>query len=804
MKFIKLKLTNNIISIDNVNFASLVKYQKNFSFYEFFYTIDTAEALKKNATAVKIFITPTELPKPQSIFTLNTLNFKPSPALLVDNILKINAIKKDTKNNNLNSIIKTKISDFTIKVANDNLFAPVQKTVFKILPIQAIKQQNQAEPILQKTIFEALPIVQTVKALSLKSILQDKKDPGDIVTNFTTPSTKGFEGLSLTKQLLPLKAADKLVFKVLDGFNVENTDDEGLEISTVIPIVSKGADNKQFISKIISFDPNFLNGFGEFQVHFELMGQNDLVLQKISKKVDHAKNIKVIQTPSISPIVNVINLNKPGKNILEITQKDNNAVAVSIFRKEIKKTMRVEDAKYTFVSKVDVEKESGTIVFEDLVGNASDIIYRIIPVGEVDQLGSVYTNVVAPAVRTKLVSKINNRLIYSGVIAQINQQGVEISVFSLPPGVAAIKVLARDNTIFEKNFRVILSEASKSSTLSVSDIDTTYIFLDDLNLKTGHIYEYCCVLLFENGDEEISTGCDFIEYIPFSIGVVDTQISLPRTLTTNKGLDVQFRISSKIIDNDLSSVKALLESQGLAELYGDEIANEKTSLNDLIAHSIRRVDLTTGKSEHFKTFSGNVFSDAANRDVNFVSPLVAGRTYRYIVSALLRSPETLFENNVKTIENKIGLEVEVLPLKFLHPIALNLGSIVTPASLKANHSKDPFEFGDIGNFISQDVAIDITRPKIFDAKVIRFNDQINILRWSVLGEKALIDHFLIIVERFGSEDIIGKAHTKFPSKIIQFLDKETSKEPGTFRYKVIPVFKTYEHGPALFSDEVVV
>jgi hypothetical protein len=804
MKFIKAKLASSIISIDNANFASLARYGKGVSIYSFSYTIDTAAALEKNAFSVKIYITPSELPKPQSIFTLNAVSLKPVPKTLVNNILQISSIKKDTKNNNLNLAIQPKTSDFTTKISNASPTEPVQKTSFKLMPIQAISQQNNPEPILQQTVFQAQPITNTVQTLSLKTILQDKKDPGEITTNFSTPSTKGFQGFSLVKPLSPLKPINQIAYKVLNNsFNPTNTESEGLEISTVVPIVSKESNTIQTISKTMSFQPNFLNGLGDFQVHFELIGENNIVLQKISKKVDHAQNLKIIQTPSVPPSVSVINLNKPGKNLLEIAQKDNNAVAVSIFRKEIKKTKRIEDTEYVFVSKLDLSKSDGSIIFEDLVGNASDIIYRVIPAGEIDQLGSVYTNVVAPAVRTKLASKLSNRLIYAGVTAQINQEGIRVDVFSLPPGVAAVKVLVRDKTIFEKKFRSVLSEESKSSTLAVSDIETTHVFLDK-NVKTGHVYEYCCVLLYSNGDEEIATGCDYIEYTPFSAGVVDTSLSLPRVLTTNKGLDVQFRISSNIIDNNISTVKDLLESQGLSSLYQEELESEKDSLNNLIAHSIRRIDLSTGRSEYFKTFSGAVFSDAENRAVNAVSPLRSGRTYRYIVSALLRTPETLFEQSTQIKENKIGLQVEVLPLKFLHPVALNQGNIVTPASLKSNYSKEPFEFGNVGNFVSQDVTVEISQPRVFNVKVIRFNEQINILRWNVSGAKDLIDHFLIITERFGAEEIIGKAHTRFPSNVIQFLDRESPKEPGSFRYKIIPVYKTYEHGPVLVSDEVII
>ena len=57
MKFIKAKLASSIISIDNASFATLARYGGGTSIYSFSYTINTVEALKKNALKVKVLIT---------------------------------------------------------------------------------------------------------------------------------------------------------------------------------------------------------------------------------------------------------------------------------------------------------------------------------------------------------------------------------------------------------------------------------------------------------------------------------------------------------------------------------------------------------------------------------------------------------------------------------------------------------------------------------------------------------------------------------------------------------------------------
>jgi hypothetical protein len=800
MKIKKITIFDPIISTDD-DYASLMGIRGNAFVYKFAYTIDTAKALAKNSMSVRISLTPVDEPKSQSIFSVNAITKKLEPLKLIKNIQQISAIKKDTKNANQNAVIKAQISDITTNISNGDPKAPVQKTTFKLASVKSMNQEANIEPILQKSSFVAQPINKTFKTLSVKTILKEKEDPGEILTNFSNDTVKGFQGLSQIKAMKPNTNKNKLVFKTISVQKAMTTKE--LNESIVVPIVSKGSDSLVTISKTIQLSSADLSDLGEFQVKFELINQNNLVIQKISKKVEHAQNVSILQTPSVAPSVSVIKIRIPGKNILEITQNDDNAKSVSVFRKEFKKTKRIEDANYVFVKNIPLEKVgNSTTIFEDLIGNASDIIYRIIPVGEQQQLGSAYTNVVAPAIPVGF-QKRSERLVYAGVVAQIDPGGVRVEVLSVAPGVSAIKLLVKDKTTFESKFRIVPSATTKIKTVPVSDTNSSYIFLDK-NVKEDHVYEYCVKLLFENGDEEIATGCDYIEYVPFSEGVVSTNLSQPRILQTNNGTDIQFVIKSQIEDTKISVLKKLLEAQGLLDLYKDELSNEKESLNNLVAHSIRRIDLTNGRSEYFKTFTGSVFSDAENRKISSVSPLKIGRTYRYVVSALLRSPETLFEKNKKTITNKVNIAVKYLPLKFKHPIVQKKGNIVTPESLKSNYSKDPMEFGIVGNYISKDVTLDISKPRISNAKIIIFNKNTNIVRWNVVGEKTLVDHFLIVVERMGVEEIVGKVHTLFKSNVIQFIDKVTFREPGSFRYKIIPVHKNYDRGSALFTDEVVI
>jgi len=790
----------NIISLDSEDFASLIDFGQKVV-YEFRYSINIPAALKAGAQKVEISTFTSSKPKPPSIFTSNSISNKPSSLTLVKNIQQITAVKKDIKNANTNAKFSNSISDFTTKASNDSLFSSFKNKVFKLALAPSINQKKAIEPILKISNFPSSSIIQSPKSLSVKGILQNKQDPSNIQASFSVGASKAIQGVITPSQTslktLPLSSL-KISQKILKQKGI--TTSQQASDNTIIPILVQEDTNFANVKKIIEFEPNTLGNSPDFIVQFSLLGVNGLVIEKIQRTVEHSQNIRVIQTPTIPPVVSSVTL--PARNLLTIIQKDPLAKSVDIFRKIFNRTQRLEEQKYTFVANVPVDKMKGPVPFEDLIGNASDIIYRVIPKGGQQQLGSVFTNKVVNAYRFGLSRERTSRLLYAGIVAQSDPKGIKIDVFSLPPGVSAIKLLCRDKTRNDTNFKIVPSFIGRNETTVVGDVEQTYSFIDIFS-KYNNIIEYNLILLFENGDEEICTNREIYKNIPFSFGVVDTSIGQPKILQTKSGIDIQFSIKSIIRSSNASILKKILEQQGQAELYSDELLEEKSSLDKIISHQIRRIDLTTGETVFFRPFTGTMFSDELNRKIDGIEPLVPGRVYRYIVSALLRSPETMFEKNYKNITNSVGISVQILPLKFKHPIVQKYGNIVTPTSLSANHSESQFEFENIGNFIYQDVSIDISKPQILDARVTKFNKETNILRWSVKGEKALLDHFLIILDRLGDEEIIGKVHTNFNSNIIEYIDKESSKEPGSYRYKIIPVLKDYSHGSSITTKEII-
>lgn len=816
MKVLKSIRRSNILKVEE-DFAALRTFsvQRASSVYEFCYTIDIVKALNRGLTDVRIRIHPIDPPKPDSIFVASDLVLgqivKPAPKQVIANILQLTPKEKDQKNANVNAVLKTIETDVDAKINND-LKTTIKTISIKPADIQpsqqfvtkTIKSLKVNTPILQISKLQPGTKPQTIPAMSVKSIFEDKKDPSESLANaqFVTPAKKSFGGLLKLKP--PAKRAlkgDTIIINALKVAPITNTDD--LLGEAVVQLTETQTITTQKIQKKVLIKQAELPNYDSFFVTFELRNANGIVVEKIGRKVPHGKNLKVIQTPVIAPDISVAPVSVVGRNIVTVRQMDSNANRLRMFRKRMVPTRRLEDIEYEFVQDIDISIVDGAQQVVDFTSNVNNVIYRFIPVGPQDQLGAEYTNVVAPGVRQGVFKKAE-RPLFAGVVGSVVADGIRVQVVSVSPGPVSVKVVRKDHTLFEKNFTTVIPhETTNASVLLIEGDNPPGSFLDR-SVVNGHKYEYCVKLIFANGDEEFATGCEFIEFVPLSQGVVDTKLTTPQIVDREGAIDVQFKINSKVLAKDLDIVKSLLEKQGLATLFETELLNEKSSLQKLLAHSVRRVDLSTGDSEFFQTFTGTVFSDLDNRQISSVSPLKSGHKYRYYVSALLRTAETVFEDNVETITNGAGIEVEVLPLKFRHPIPLKLGNLVTTRSLKRNHSEDPFEFGGVGNVTEANANLESALPRLTNGRANRFNNGTNVVRWQVLGDKDLIDHFIVILDRLGQEEVVGKAHALFDSDFIEFVDKLDNDEVGSMRYRIIPVLTSYEHGSSISTNEVIV
>jgi hypothetical protein len=355
-------------------------------------------------------------------------------------------------------------------------------------------------------------------------------------------------------------------------------------------------------------------------------------------------------------------------------------------------------------------------------------------------------------------------------------------------------------TTFEKEYRnvgesiVFVDDASR-----IAD----HVTLIDGDVIPENVYEYVVKLIYGSGTSEI-VGNNVVEFLKPTPGKVDTKIENV-IVDHSSEPNVTFNLSTTIIDNNIDIIKTLLQRQDIYDLFKDDVAREREFIKSLIAHNVKRIDLTTGDKENFGIITSTLFSDRDLRKNQAIQPLKVGHKYRYEITALLRAPETMFELLSKEKFDPITKKTYTFnPSKFLHPITLNRGVLMTSQGLKTRYAKEAMSHGIIGTIESVDVSFDSDNTIVLDSSASRFDRHTNVITWKTQGSIDAIDHFVIIKDVLGVRTLIGKAHSEFSYGNCQYLHRLTQRDLGALRYVIIPVLNTYEIGAESITNVVVI
>lgn len=796
MRVLETKINQSVISFDPKSSENLLSYSPEYSEYEFSYLINVKEALNLNVSCIKIIIEGIDNSQENEILTSNNFTNRIEPGQIIGGLLLNNALKKDSKSAAINNRILEGFIDFTNKVDNSNKESTVTKKDFILLSKENIISSNNIEPILEYSTFVTGNFIDTNAELSIKSILFDQSDPSQIECKSIVNTSTNFQGLiSESKKNYNSFYNNKIISKILEErveLSVENLTEESL-----VPVLSEGQTSVKTVTKRVLLSNNDIRD--TFSVKAQLLNKSGVVVDTIQKEVNHVYNARYIKSPTVPPYIKCVALN--GKNIISVRQNDDFATSIDLYRRSINRSKNLLEQPYILLDTLILTKKDGILQYTDDVGNASDYIYRAVPRGFGAKLSGNFANAVAKRKFYGMTNERKNKFFHVGIVASSVQEGVKIDVFNLPPGVVSIRLFSRNKTRKQTDYSSVFSFLDKSNFINIDEPDRKYSFLDDSS-KLFDIIEYSVLMYYRNGDQELSSTNEIYENIPFTVGIVDTVIKNIQISSNNIVNNVSFDISSKIIDKEKNVLKNLLEEQGFADLYSDELLEEKETLNELIAHRVRRINLNTGQSEYFRPITDNKFDDARLRVIDGIEPL-RNRAYRYEISALLRTPETLFERNYKTLSNSIDINVRTLPLKFRHPIVAKTGNVVGKNTLFSHYAQSAFEFGNVGNFVREDVSFFQGKPTLTTLVVTDINANINSLSWRIVGDKTLIDHFIVVYNRYGNEEIIGKAHALVDKDNVEFIHKGIDRRMGSYKYKILPIYIDYTQGAFIESEEIV-
>lgn len=822
--YFKLNKRFNTLKVDD-SFAQLLNVDSRGNLqFQFTYSVSQLDAVKKNALKVNVSIVSRTIKKNHLLS--DSSNGYVNTKSLVKNILtQVIDAKTITKQQDSFTVL-TRSSDISAHINNEIvplLRAGVPKsriqTLYKtsLVPVRTseLRYQNEIKPVLQFVAHSTLPSsdidLHTSSSLNLdmrsemhKMLLHQSTDPSYItqMSHRSVPAYASISGLSrktkgpeypgyvstsvanyhlLANQADPIRKntdqlADDVVVHVAQ---VLNDDTLNIPIKMTIPTFAR-----------------HINGddISHFLIKFDLIdGKTGATVDSVTKNLDVARHVQIYYTPNKPPIVNVSMSDVGSRLNLDIKQIDPGATSVQIYKKTIfRSSVEIDD--YALVGTYPLTSLEQSLLVQVEKPLYSTVLYRVVPVGQFGNIGFEYTNVVVRPTRSTSIKAIS-------ITAKIVDTGISLDVQQIPTSVVSVEILAKNLTTFEPDYRVV-----QDSIFSIDDAtrSSDFISVIDTEVSVGCIYEYVVRITHRNGLSEIS-GSAIIEFIKLTPGRVDLQINDLEVTNENGEPNVTFTITSVVLDQNIDVVLSLLKRQDIQKYFDNDVAREREFLKSLIAHNVQRIELKTGKREDFGILTQDKFDDNLLRKNSSISPLRYGHKYRYEVTTLLRSAETMFEEFIKSrIDSTTKKTYHFKPAKFLHPITLNRGTIVTAAGLKTRFSKEPLAHGSVGTIESVEVSFDDQPARVIDASCARFNSYLNVVVWKLDGAIDQVDHFLVMKDVHGVRTIVGKAHSEFQYGNCQFVHTLSEFDKGELKYMITPVFNDYRLGIQAVTNTVVV
>lgn len=760
------------------------------------YTIDQHEALKRGFTQVRI----TAYTSREHSREITELTRKGDGTELIENILLNHQRLRETAKKNSENVILQYNSDITKKLNNTKLSAILSdKLDSKVLKrtIKATPRRENKHAVSGQNGLAVLPIPdRTTQFLGLKLITDDCVDPSDVtsVGQQITPVHDMIDGINhrpttKTPRLLDyLKSVVAASSPVDARADVEYTYE--LEETHLIDIF----DEVEFPTKI--------DNFSEIYFSFELIDSLGVSVNTVVKKLRTERELNVFRAPKKPPVVSIKYGQLPGKGLIQVAQIDPNGKSVQIYRRTLNHAAPIELEKYVLIQESPLTTADGFVLIEVDIDSASTTIFQVVPLGEQDAVGAEFTSVVLPPNDeiTRFLSDretvSSRRFVHVSVTSRIVPSGVSIDVRSLPYDTISVHLLRRDITANEN----VMSLIDTISTVGHRDV---YTFIDT-TVSSTRVYEYACSLVFSDGTSDRS-GTEILEYTPLSTQLVDTRIEELQITTNDVGYNVAFNITSKLVPTTLQSIKQALQSQDILKYFDADILKERDKLQSMIAHTVNRINLTTGEKESFGVVTSESFSDIDFGPGNSVKSLSQGNVYRYEVITLIRQPETMFSEFEKTTKDDLSKrEYTFRPGKFLHPVTLTKGNIVSEKSLAANHSKEAFSFGETGSVVSVDVNLTQPVATIIELKAGQVNTDTVEISWKLTGNVDSIDHFLIAKSTLDGREIVGKSHTHHENGEFYFMHVLQRHDMGEITYVIIPILSDYNKGTEAVSNKIFV
>src|SRR5690606_17682969 len=145
-------------------------------------------------------------------------------------------------------------------------------------------------------------------------------------------------------------------------------------------------------------------------------------------------------------------------------------------------------SQYSYVGKMLFRGDVRYQRVEDQFSNTNPSIYRFVPFADEAYQSAIFSSVLVSSDQKTLApsSNIKKRPKYVSIDYEITlSAGVNIFIINIPAGPTSVKLLRRDLTLSEKEYRVI-----GNTTYAVDSSSDSPIIINDKSVKPNRIYEY--------------------------------------------------------------------------------------------------------------------------------------------------------------------------------------------------------------------------------------------------------------------------------------------------------------------------
>lgn len=598
------------------------------------------------------------------------------------------------------------------------------------------------------------------------------------------------------------KVLNILASQTLPNINSNPTTQRNLSNNSHITVLETVSLTYITLTEVLNI-PVGIVGQNDFNLKFEVKNRQGQILQSLTRFVPHGANVSNI-IPIEPPTIQSSNRDILGRVTFTIKQNDPGAQGVFIYRRIIDPQLPLTDATYTLIDKISLTAAQNSVSYTDKVPTLNNTVYRIVPYVSDQIPGSVFASFSVKGNRNKyLRNHIGDNRQVSGVLDFLivdNRIQIKVSKFSVDTIV--IKLYRKNISIHEKDWTLI-----KSSALIQTNSAAAVTF-DDNNVKQDNTYEYRAGFVYTDGAEYFAYNNVFVKYIPITGNVATTTISNPIVGTYQSLKTITFDVNYSLSENNFELIKKLLTEQNLLSEYGSDVIANKERLTTLLSYSVTRINLTTGEIEDFGTIPSRNFNDRLYGLAKNVKNLSPSNEYVYKITTYVRQPESLMPNLVRTVNTIVGarnVSYTLRPFKWLQPITLRNGTIVSERSLAGNYAE---------NQLSQGAIVDITEtpkislfnplPAITRVNATKNSENSILLEWAINGDLNKIDHFIVKLNVYGMESIVGNVHNVSTNNTFKFIDLLTNGEQGPLIYSIVPIYYDYNQGTPAKAREVVV